>query len=244
MHIDFSGLFHQSSKDRSGEGGVNIPLDSSLWPVEWKTLFYKQYPRFKTITLGDARPRGDLSNLIRSRRSHRDFAGRPLNKARLGTLLKYACGTTSEEENGYHRAQPSGGGRYPLEVYPIIFVGGDGIPSGLYHYNIKEHGLDALWTRAFVKEDIAELFTYPWAQNASCALVITAVFERNQMKYGERGYRQILIEAGAIVQNIYLVATALGIKCCAIDGVREPEIERLLDIDGFSESAICSLVLG
>jgi len=109
---------------------------------------------------------------------------------------------------------------------------------------VKAHALDVLWERAFSADDIGTMFTYPWAQDASLALIFTGVFRRNQMKYGERGYRQILLEAGAIVQNVYLVSTALQMRCCAIDGVNESAIEKLLDIDGFSESAVCSMVLG
>ena len=244
MYIDFSNLFHQSSKDRSGRGSVHIPHDKSQWPTDWGTISYKDYPRFEKIPLNDARTTSDLFDVIRRRSSQRDFSRRPFSKDQLSTLLKYACGIVSGVGAMHHRAQPSGGGRYPIEVYPIVFAGSGEIPSGLYHYGVKRHELDVLWQRAFTKEDIATLFTYPWAQDASFALIITGVFERNQMKYGERGYRQILIEAGEIVQNMYLASTALGLKCCAIDGVREVNIEKLLDVDGITESVIVSLVLG
>ena len=244
MYIDFSSLFHQSSKDRSGQGSVKIPLDKGEWPAEWSVISYKNYPRFEKIPLDNTPITGDLFDAIRKRVSQRDFSRKPLSKEQLSTLLKYACGIVSEAGAGHHRAQPSGGGRYPIEVYPVVFAGSDEIPSGLYHYGVKRHELDVLWQRSFTKEDIAAFFTYPWAQDATLGLFLTAVFNRNQIKYGERGYRQILIEAGEIVQNIYLVSTALGLHCCAIDGVREPEIEKLLDVDGITESVVTSLVLG
>ena len=244
MYIDFSGLFHQSSKDRSGQGSMKIPLDNSEWPPEWSVISYKDYPRFKKIPLPDTKPTGDLFELIRARSSRRDFSGAPVSIGLLSAVLKYSCGITRSTQNGESRAQPSGGGRYPIEVYPVVFAGSDEVPSGLYHYGVKRHELDVLWQRAFTKEDIAAFFTYPWAQDATLGLFLTAVFSRNQIKYGERGYRQILIEAGEIVQNIYLVSTALGLQCCAIDGVREQDIEKLLDVDGITESVVTSLVLG
>ena len=244
MYIDFSSLFHQSSKDRSGQGSVKIPLDKGEWPAEWSVISYKNYPRFEKIPLGNTPITGDLFDAIRKRTSQRDFSRKPLSKEQLSTLLKYACGIVSEAGAGHHRAQPSGGGRYPIEVYPVVFAGSSEIPAGLYHYGVKRHELDVLWQRSFTKEDIADFSTYPWAQDATLGLFLTAVFNRNQIKYGERGYRQILIEAGEIVQNIYLVSTALGLQCCAIDGVREPDIEKLLDVDGITESVVVSLVLG
>src|SRR3989338_8110021 len=114
MYIDFSSLFHQSSKDRSGQGSVKIPLDKAAWPAEWSITSYKEYPRFEKISLGDKKAAGDLFDAIRKRTSQRDFSGKPFTKDRLATLLKYACGIVSEADGGQHRAQPSGGGRYPI----------------------------------------------------------------------------------------------------------------------------------
>jgi len=244
MYIDFSGLFHQSSKDRSGKGSVRIPLDQTLWPPEWKVIEYKEYPRLPKAQLPHAAPAGGFFDTVTKRRSSRDFTGRPVVPAELSAVLKYSCGILRTEKNVEHRAQPSGGGRFPIELYPLVFYGNETIPSGVYHYAVKEHALDSLWQRPFEKKDIADMFTYPWAQDATCALVLSAVFERNQMKYGERGYRQILIEAGTIVENIYLACAELRMKCCAIDGVQEPAIEKLLDIDGYAESVLCTVLIG
>jgi len=74
MYIDFSSLFHQSSKDRSGQGSVRIPLDSSHWPQEWKTISYKEYPRLSKISLEDVTMSADMFETIRTRTSRRDFS--------------------------------------------------------------------------------------------------------------------------------------------------------------------------
>jgi SagB-type dehydrogenase family enzyme len=73
---------------------------------------------------------------------------------------------------------------------------------------------------------------------------MTDVFWRNQNKYGERGYRYILLEAGHIGQNIYLVSEALGLKCCALGGTRDENLEELVDIDGVTESVVYALAVG
>lgn len=242
MYIDFSALFHQSSKDRTGQGRVKIPMDEKKWPKEWRTIFYKTYPRFQKISLSEEK-KNALAERIGERRSRRDFTGAPLTKMQLSLLSRYTCGIVSKDGEAPHRAQPSGGGRYPVECYIAVFSEGE-VPAGVYHYNVKEHALESLWQRSFSKKDIGSLFTYPWAQDASCAFFFSAVFERNQMKYGERGYRHILIEAGAIVQNLYLMSSELNLPCCAIDGVQEKEIEKLLDIDGHVESMLCSVLVG
>ncbi|OGJ54835.1 hypothetical protein A2880_02980 [Candidatus Peribacteria bacterium RIFCSPHIGHO2_01_FULL_49_38] len=74
------------------------------------------------------------------------------------------------------------------------------------------------------------------------AVIITAVFSRTINKYGDRGYRNILIEAGHVGQNLYLVSESLGLKCTAIAGTKDEEIERFLDIDGVTESVVYALL--
>lgn len=247
MEPDFSKIFHQSSKDHQ-KGHSPIPADSKEWPDEWKTTYYKSYPRLPKIDLGDEPLEADFFRLVKKRQSRRDFKREPITKQELSLLLKYSCGNTSEMGEGRHRrAQPSGGGRFPIEIYPIVFRSGDpadGLKAGLYHYNVKEHRLDVLWDKEFSDEDIGKIFTYPWVKNAAVGIVMTSVFLRNQQKYGERGYRYILLEAGHIGQNIYLVSEALGLKCCALGGTRDENLEQLIDIDGVTESVVYGLAIG
>lgn len=241
---DFSKIFHQSSKNRT-KGHPVIPMDSRDWPEEWKTTYYKTYPRLLKIDLTDNPPSADFFDLIKKRESRRDFTRTPIAKNELSLLLKYSCGNIRQLEGGQNRrAQPSGGARFPIEVYPIIFRSGEDLKSGLYHYNVKAHKLDVLWDRQFSDEDIDNLFTYPWAKGAALGIVMTSVFWRTQQKYGERGYRFVLLEAGHIGQNIYLISEALGLKCCALAGTYDENLEKLIDIDGVTESVVYALAIG
>ena len=126
----------------------------------------------------------------------------------------------------------------------LVFRPGDGLEAGAYHYQVSEHALELLRARPFTAEDVRALFIPAWTAGASVAVVMTGVFERNQQKYGERGYRQILIEAGHMGQNICLVAEALGLKCCPVTGAYDDKLEELLDVDGVSESFLYAIILG
>lgn len=244
MDFNFSKLFHQSSKDLF-RGHVPVPENSDDWPLEWKTTYYKAYPRLPKVELEDRPPPADFFDLIKKRQSRMDFTGAPIGKKELSLLLKYSCGNTGPMDDGRHRrAQPSGGARFPIEVYPIVFRSGKDLKSGLYHYNVKAHALDVLWAREFSDEEVGKLFIQPWVRNAAVAMVMTAVFWRNQNKYGERGYRHILLEAGHIGQNMYLVSGALGLKCSALGGTRDEAIEKLIDIDGVTESVVYAFAIG
>lgn len=242
---DYSEIFHQSSKNLS-KGHLPIARDPKDWPKEWSTVYYKTYERLPQVALPMVPPIADLGETIWNRVSSRNFSGEPLSLDALGTLLKYSCGTTrlSSDGKSMRRAQASGGARYPIEVYPLVLRAGEGYGPGLYHYQVKTHALEMLWDHIFTPEELDKLFVYGWVKNASVILLMTAVFRRNQIKYGERGYRHVLLEAGHIGQNLYLVATALKLKCCTLGGTYDEQIEELLDVDGIQESVVYAVAIG
>jgi len=243
--INFSQLFHQYTKGFHKK----IPLDSSLWPKEWKTTYYKTYPRLPKINLEHQEKKFDLFEAIRKRSSKREMSGGEINLDKLSALLKYSCGITHKSEDELElnlRVQPSGGARFPIETYCLIAKPGQGLKPGLFHYDVKNHQLNLLWEKEFTKDDLDEIAIYEFVKDASLIVFLTAVFWRTQDKYGERGYRFILQESGHIGQNIYLVCEALGLKCCALGGFRisDQQIEKILDIDGINESLVYTLVIG
>lgn len=246
MDIDFSKVFHQSSQDGS-KGHPPISEDSNDWPEAWKVQNFKAYSRFPKIPLPDEKVQADFCDLVSQRRSRRDYGGKQsISLNELAVILKYSCGIFSHDVEGglSGRAQPSAGGRFPIEIYPFVLVSGKDMPSGWYHYDVMNHQLEVVRGHIFEKADIQNLFRFEWINNASMVLVMTAIFERNQMKYGERGYRYILLEAGHIGQNIHLAVEALGLKCCALGGTRDRNIEKALDIDGVNESVVYAFSIG
>jgi len=241
--INFSQLFHQYTK----KFHAPIPRDSSLWPDEWKTTYYKTYPRLPKINLSHAEKEFDLFEAITERSSQREMNGGGINLDEFSLLLKYSCGITRKiKEGDGRRAYPSGGARYPIEAYCLVVRPGKGLKPGLFHYNVKEHCLETLWDKKFAKEDLDKIATYEFVKDASLIIFLTSVFWRNQNKYGQRGYRFILQESGHIGQNIYLISEALDLKCCALGGFRisDGQIEKILDVDGVTESLIYTAVIG
>lgn len=245
MNPEYARLFHQSSKDLS-KGHPSIPLDSKKWPAEWTRIDYKTYPRLTKILLPEEKSHADLFDVIQSRKSGRDFARQPVTALEMGTLLRYVCGNMRLSEEGamLYRSQPSAGARYPLELYALVRYGTEEMKPGLYHYNVKLHALELLWEKMWTDDEMGQYLLGDWVVKAGVIFFLTAVFARTQMKYGERGYRFILLEAGHIGQNLHLVSEALGLKCCALGGTHDENIEALLDIDGVTESLVYTLVVG
>ena len=75
---------------------------------------------------------------------------------------------------------------------------------------------------------------------AGAILFITATFKRNQLKYGERGYRGILLDAGHVSQNILLSSVALGCGACVVVAC----LDDFLQIDGVEESVLMAVSIG
>lgn len=64
--------------------------------------------------------------------------------------------------------------------------------------------------------------------DAPCVFVIAAVYERMQVKYGERGPRYVHIEAGHAVENICLQSVALGLGSTMVGAFNDEEVKSLL----------------
>jgi len=216
-----------------------------LWPQEWKTVYYKAYPRFKQKVLPlPTKIKFDLYKAILSRSSQREYSDRPINLKQLSTLLYYSIGMKKimKRDTSENRMYPSAGGRYPLEIYLFIF-NVQGLDSGVYHYHFKTNSLEAIPFEN-IKENAMKYVKQEWIKD-SCVLIIpTAVFERTEMKYKDRGYRHIMTEFGHISQNIYLVGTALELAACSIGGFIDDGFNKILDIDGRIESMIGLIAIG
>ena len=142
------------------------------------------------------------------------------------------------------RAVPSGGALYPLELY-VAALRVDGLEPGLYHFDPLRRGLE-----------IMRIGTRPrrrWRHSrrtrrssAGCAalLLVAAVFGRTRFKYGLRGYRFALLEAGHVGQNVLLAATALGLAAVPLGGFYDRRADEFLGLDGVNESTLYTVAVG
>ncbi len=217
-------------------------------PQSWIKIHFKTYPRLNRIKLNskiEKNKTGKLSNIIEQRKSFRKFSGLSITKNDLSYLLLYSCGLIrlGKSFDDSRRPYPSAGARYPLEIYPLILKCEE-IENGLYHYNVKEHSLELL-----LKENLSNWLLKTtggenWMTKASVIFIITGVLDRTRVKYGDRGYRYVLIEAGHVGQNICLLSTDLGLGSCAIGGYIDQEVNKLLDINLQKENTLYMFAVG
>jgi SagB-type dehydrogenase family enzyme len=79
---------------------------------------------------------------------------------------------------------------------------------------------------------------------SAALLVVTAVFWRSRIKYGLRGYRFGLLEAGHLVQTIQLAATDLGLFALPVGGFFDRRLDQILGVDSLDEAAVYAVALG
>lgn len=187
--------------------------------------------------------------MIVRRRSERRYSSTPIEAQALSKILGYSYGQTGGfEADGNQlslRAAPSAGALYPLDIYPLV-SNVSGIENGLYHYNVRDHSLECLRPGDFLQEvyPLVQPSNNEWLAMAGAILFITATFKRNQLKYGERGYRGILLDAGHVSQNILLSSVALGCGACVVVACLDDPINDFLQIDGVEESVLMAVSIG
>jgi len=182
-----------------------------------------------------------LERAISGRRSERRFSGEKMSVAELSHILYYACGITDRRDG--MRAAPSAGATYPIEVYPII-NNVDDLGTGIYHYAVGEHQLEAVREGDFRRDMVRAAAGQSFLGEANAVLVLSAIFYRTQRRYGERGDRYILFEAGHIAQNACLIATSMGLGSCVVGAFDDAAFNRLIAADGKKESVLYLIAVG
>ncbi len=169
-----------------------------------------------------------LEESIKKRRSIRQYTQSALSLNIVAQLLWATQGITGA---GGGRSAPSAGALYPLEVY-LAAARVEGLAAGVYKYRPSDHGL-ALIRGKNINDDLASAaLNQPSVKNAAVSLVIAAVYERATSKYGERGIRYSILEAGHAAQNFCLQAVALGLGSVTIGAFDD---ERVKGVTGMKD---------
>jgi len=185
----------------------------------------------ETMALPSPRYGGGITveEAIRSRRTVRSYAPTPISLEQLSQLLFAAQGIT--EEGGFKRAAPSGGALYPIDIYSVVGKGGvKGLDSAIYHYIPETHNLKKV-ASGDRRELIAGAALYQmWMAEAPVNFVVTAEYSRICVKYGNRGVRYAMIEAGHVGQNIFLQAEALGLRAGIVGAFEDRKVIKVMEI--------------
>lgn len=165
-----------------------------------------------------------IESVMLARRSVREFATEALELWQISQLAWAAQGITAPD---LHRTAPSAGALYPLVLY--VAVGNvNGLPPGLYRYDLQGHELDL----RVQGDKRRELFEAALGQSsilqAAAVFAVSALYKRTTAKYGDRGIRYVHMEAGHAAQNLLLQAAALGLGSVLVGAFSDERVRQVL----------------
>lgn len=203
---------------------------------------------FKTITknlplYNSSLPKNFL--WLKKRVSTRNFAEDKLSLRNVNKILNISYGIIKINRDYYnarHRTVPSAGAIYPL--IPVYFSFKD---SKIYIYN----GNKLIYTKKkFILDDLINNAIYEKAdeiidfKNATGLISLFADLKYICSKYGPRGYLFTILEAGHVMQNIYLSSIKEDIGVCELGCILDDEILSFLNWQNSSKIHIISTVVG
>ncbi len=253
-----SRLYHQHSK-LSGHKLLEFQeriatFSQDAEAVRESSRACKLYPTRPSIPLPRVKRRfwgRRLFDILRSRRTRRGtFSRKAVAVKQWGWLLEASCGVTGRVEHPDFsdvaqdlRAWPSGGAMYPIETYLFALQAGE-LERGLYHYQVESHALAHLGPSP--KDERLHRIVYAdglW-ENAAGLIVLTALFERTQKKYGERGYRFVFLDAGHLAQNILLACEDLRLAAIPLGGFDDDGLAEAMRVEPLAEMPIYAILIG
>jgi SagB-type dehydrogenase family enzyme len=206
-------------------------------------------PDLETTAQSDA----TFTRVLETRRSLRAHGRRPIRLRQLAEFLYRAARiqTTLDPDRRVRpydaslRPSPGGGACHELEIYPVVNRC-EGLPRGVYHYDPLHHTLERLASDDTVVGDLID--DCPRPENAALPwhvlLIITARFGRVSWKYRGMSYATVLKDVGALMQTMYLVATAMELAPCALGGGDAERFARVIGSDYFSETSVGEFLIG
>lgn len=251
-----SELYHEASK-LSHESFMSFTrhmreLADKDFFLKLYSRSYKTYPTSEStslpLTFEDTPLSKSMRSLVLRRRSIRKFGGGSVSLQNLASIIfnSYAVTAKTVLKPGVEqklRAVPSGGALYPLELYVAVF-NVSGLAPGIYHYNVEAHSLELVRPGQFNARFGQATFYEEMFKGVAATFVIAGRIRRSFIKYGERAYRFMTLEAGHLGQNLCLASFALDLGCLMLGGFYDDDIDEMLGIDGVNEMTLYTATIG
>jgi SagB-type dehydrogenase family enzyme len=119
------------------------------------------------------------------------------------------------------------------------------VDPGVYYYDPARHTLEQVYegdVRAELQAALS-IQMFDMFQVGLC-LIPVANYERRLPIYGDRWYRVQNMEAGIIVQRLYLAAAALGLGCHTHLSFRVDAVNALLGLQGSPLTSLIQVLIG
>lgn len=162
-------------------------------------------------------PACGFPEVLQARRSRYNPAADALGSDELSNVL-------------YHSlvSSPTAGGMRELTLSFVVSQPGHSLGAGVYRY---ARGRAEVVRLGDVRKHLrASLLQPEFAEVFPVLLFVVANVEAPLEKYAMRHYRTMHVDAGVLVQNLYLVTEALGLAGCAVAGFTDVRVASLLNL--------------
>ena len=190
-----------------------------------------------------------LAAIMERRQSLRSYAAEPISLEELSEFLFRVARITQVVSGGdqelMSRPFPSGGSIHEIEFYLAIGAC-RGLDPGLYGYRGLEHALERLPDTADgARRLLADSAKAMGSEGPPQVLVVLACrLPRFAWKYQGMAYRLILMNAGVVIQTMYLVATDMGLAGCANGSGDSRLFAEITGLDPLDETSVGEFALG
>jgi SagB-type dehydrogenase family enzyme len=220
-------------KPRAEQAGPSVPLHR---------------PQFEDLRATDP----PLTMAIEGRRSQRRHGLAAITAEQVGELLyrtarvrRLSSGEPDGARGDSDRPYPSGGDAYELELYVSVDHCA-GLVRGVYHYDPLGHRLDPVRADRLAAAELLGAAQVAAGTGAPPPVLIslTARFRRLSWRYEGLAYRLVLLNAGTLIQNLYLVSAAMRLAPCAVGTISIDTAARALGTDWRVEPCVAQFMVG
>ena len=120
----------------------------------------------------------------------------------------------------------------------------DGIEPGVYRFWPQDAELEKIKTGDQRVAAAGLSLGQDLAGNACVAFSMIGDLERATRAHGDRGYRYVHFEAGAVGQRLYLAAEALGLGATGIGAFYDEEVHRYLNLTPAQGQVVYHFAIG
>jgi SagB-type dehydrogenase family enzyme len=186
---------------------------------------YPGYPRVPLPRVG-RRWWPPLDRALANRRCTYPLGTEPPAPRTLGRVLLLSHGVTGASWAG---PVPSAGGLQALELYLASLTPG-WLPPGVYHYDRVGHHLSELAGGVGRAELQPLVPSLERVEGGALLWLLVGDGARVAAKYGDRGLRFLLLEAGHLMQNLCLACASVGLTTVPLGGFFERDLAKRLQL--------------
>lgn len=161
--------------------------------------------------------------------SAKKFVDKALEKEEISYLMTNSF-YQRKDGGALRRPYPSGGALYSVQV--IVYIRNcKEIETGAYHYRPSDNSLEFL-TRV-EQEEICDCMEFAESDLKEFQLLFLYAFMGTipLVKYGYRGYRLALLEAGSMYQSLIVASEQIGLRSRVWSGFQDERLSVAMGVD-------------